>query len=53
MNRWHVYEWMKQRFMATGVVPTKEEAWLTFPDTDPEEVHEGFEEFRAVTKWGA
>lgn len=53
MNKWHVYEWVKKRFMDTGIVPTKVEAWEAFPDLDPEEIHEGFEEFRAVTQWGA
>lgn len=52
MNKWHVYEWVKKRFMDTGIVPTKEEAWQTFPGVEPEDIHEGFEEFRAVTQWG-
>ncbi|AFH62247.1 hypothetical protein B2K_16215 [Paenibacillus mucilaginosus K02] len=46
MNRWHVYEWLKQTYMATGTVPTMGQAQQRFSSiVEPEELTEGIDEF--------
>lgn len=49
-NRWHVFEYMKQRYMRTGVKPTRNEVLNQFKDTDFEEIVEGIAEFNLVVK---
>lgn len=44
-NYWHLYNWLKQESMRTGVVPTVDEARREFPELSAEEMGEGFAEF--------
>ncbi|AFC32166.1 hypothetical protein PM3016_5466 [Paenibacillus mucilaginosus 3016] len=46
MNRWHVYEWLKQTYMATGIIPSMGQAQQHFSGRlDPGELVEGIDEF--------
>jgi len=47
-NHWHLYEWLKQRYMATGRVPDPDEARAAFPELPLEEMGEGYTEFYLV-----
>ena len=47
-NRWHLYEWLKRRYMATGRVPNPDEARAEFPELPLEEMGEGYAEFYSV-----
>ena len=51
MNRWHVYEKLKQIYMASGRIPTPEEINRQFRGkVDEEELEEGIIEFFMVVK---
>lgn len=47
-NRWHLYEWLKQRYMATGRIPDPDEARAAFPELPLEEMGEGYTVFYGV-----
>lgn len=47
-NRWHLYEWLKQQYMATGRMPDDDQARAAFPELPLEEMGEGYTEFMAV-----
>lgn len=47
-NRWHVYEYMKDTYMFSGRVPTREEVEARFQNADPQEIAEGIAEFIIV-----
>ncbi|MBD1373742.1 hypothetical protein IC620_15455 [Hazenella sp. IB182357] len=53
MNQWHVYEYVKAQYMATGQLPHIDEAIEAFPDTDYMLIQEGMAEFRSTIQWGA
>lgn len=45
-HRWHVYEHLKQTYMFSGKVPTREAIFAKFVGrADPEEIEEGIAEF--------
>lgn len=50
LNRWHVYEHMKQTYMFGGRVPSQNEIKSKFPDVDSEEIAEGVAEFVLTVK---
>ncbi|KIL38216.1 hypothetical protein SD70_27695 [Gordoniibacillus kamchatkensis] len=51
MNRWHVYEFLKQTYMYSGKVPTIGEVKKHFGSrVDQSEIIEGLAEFTTVTK---
>lgn len=51
MNRWHVYEWLKQTYMFTGNVPSLQEVRSHFRGKlEHEELIEGVIEFVTTTK---
>ncbi|WP_168188875.1 hypothetical protein [Thermoflavimicrobium daqui] len=45
MNKWDVLEYLKYRFMATGVLPDQLQIEQAFPELEPDEISEGVEEF--------
>lgn len=45
---WSVYEYMKRRFLCTGLVPTHDELETEFEGIDPSELLEGITEFESV-----
>lgn len=47
-NHWHLYEWIKQQYMASGRVPEWEKARAEFPELNLEEMGEGYLEFYSV-----
>ncbi|MBA4549252.1 hypothetical protein H1R82_10530 [Thermoactinomyces intermedius] len=48
VNRWMIYDWMKYRYMKTGVKPTRDEVLNQFQGADFEEIAEGIAEFNLV-----
>jgi hypothetical protein len=50
-NRWHVYNWLKHRYMATGFIPNLAEVITEFHDMDHDEIVEGLEEFLSVVNY--
>lgn len=51
MNRWHVYEWLKQSFMFSGCVPSERNCIAKFGGLmDLDEIREGIAEFELVTR---
>jgi len=46
MNKWHVYEYMKQVYMRTGIVPTWQELRVEFSGLRFTEIQEGMSEFQ-------
>lgn len=51
MNRWAVYEWLKQTYMFSGRVPTLDQVKRHFgAKIDKEELREGIIEFVLVVK---
>jgi len=53
-NRWHVYERMKNSYMQTGHVPSRDDIIREFAnDTEPIEIEEGIREFVATLRWFA
>lgn len=48
MNRWDVYEYMKNRYMRTGIKPSRDEVLNQFRGGDFEEIVEGIAEFNLV-----
>lgn len=48
MNRWHVYEFMKNRYIRTGQIPNAKEVHREFTGLDVEEIGEGMAEFHSV-----
>lgn len=44
-SHWHVYEYMRQRLMHTGMAPDKQELLTEFADMEPSEIDEGVTEF--------
>jgi hypothetical protein len=51
LNRWHVYEWIKQSFMFSGKLPTERDCFdKFFMQMDASEIREGISEFEAATK---
>lgn len=50
MNRWHVYEWLKQFYMASGRIPTTHEINQKFSgNVETGEIFEGLMEFQQLT----
>lgn len=50
MNRWHVYEWLKESYMFSGIVPTIHAVRSHFfGQIDREELLEGIMEFQLTT----
>lgn len=47
-NHWHLYEWLKQQYMATGVIPEADEAREAFPELPLEEMGEGYAELYLI-----
>lgn len=47
-NSWHLYEWLKQRYMASGRIPDMDEARAEFPELSLEEMGEGYLEFENI-----
>lgn len=47
-NRWHLFEWLKQQYMATGRMPDDDQARAAFRELSLEEMGEGFAEFEAT-----
>jgi|SRR5690606_2431413 len=45
MNRWSVYEYMKFRYMQTGLIPRLSEVVARYPGISLEELREGMIEF--------
>jgi hypothetical protein len=45
MNRWWVYEFMKNRYVRTGDIPDVKEVHREFAELDAEEIGEGMAEF--------
>jgi hypothetical protein len=52
MNRWYVFEWIKQRYLKTGTVPPIEAICTQFPKLEQEEIDEGIAEFEAMAVKG-
>jgi hypothetical protein len=52
MNRWYVFEWIKQRYLKTGTVPPMGVICAQFPDLEQEEIDEGIAEFEAMAVKG-
>ena len=50
VNRWMIYDWMKYRYMKTGVKPTRDEVLNQFQGADFEEIAEGIAEFNQSTR---
>ena len=51
MNRWHVYEWLKQTYMYSGVVPSERNCIAKFGGLmDLDEIREGIAEFELITR---
>lgn len=48
VNRWMIYDWMKYRYMKTGIKPTRDEVLYQFRGADFEEIAEGIAEFNLV-----
>ncbi|MBA4543973.1 MULTISPECIES: hypothetical protein [Thermoactinomyces] len=51
LNRWHVYNWLKYRFLNSNVKPARDEVLSTFPELSPEEIDEGIAEFENSIRW--
>lgn len=51
MNRWHVYEYIKQRYMHTGKIPDHHELASMFIGIDPDELVEGIYEFHSFVPY--
>ena len=47
-NHWHLYNWLKKKFMTSGRVPTLDEARAEFPELSLEQLGEGYAEFESV-----
>ncbi|SEN53321.1 hypothetical protein [Lihuaxuella thermophila] len=45
MNRWWVYEFMKNRYLETGVIPQRREILAKFSGMETKEISEGMIEF--------
>lgn len=45
MNRWHVYSYLKHRYMYTGEFPNIQEIQAEFTGIDQKELSEGMAEF--------
>lgn len=52
MNRWHVYNYLKYRYMYTGEIPDIQEIVTEFHGIDSEELKEGMTEFWLVLRRG-
>lgn len=51
LNRWHVYEHLKNTYMFSGLVPTQEAIYAKFSgQLDREEIEEGITEFVITVK---
>ncbi|MBH8609127.1 hypothetical protein [Thermoactinomyces sp. CICC 10521] len=50
MNRWHVYNYLKHRYMYTGEIPDIQEIQTEFAGIEPEELQEGMIEFWLVIR---
>lgn len=51
MNRWDVYEWLKQVYMFSGIVPTRKQVFEKFKNRVPKkEIAEGIVEFVLTAK---
>jgi hypothetical protein len=50
MNRWVVYEYMKNRYIRTGEIPNAKEIHAEFAGADVEEIGEGMAEFHSVVQ---
>ena len=48
MNRWHVYEWLKQTYMFSGRIPTAHQIAEKFKDMSISEIKEGILEFMST-----
>lgn len=46
MNKWHVYEMLKQVYMRTGIVLTWQQVKAEFPELRFAEIQEGMTEFK-------
>ncbi|MGG1880151.1 hypothetical protein ABDI30_21625 [Paenibacillus cisolokensis] len=51
-SHWHVFEYMRQRFMHTGRVPDQQELLAEFADMDQAEIDEGVKEFNTAMSIG-
>lgn len=47
-NEWNVLEYMRQVYMRTGSVPTREEVEEAFEDSYPETIEDGMREFNLL-----
>ncbi|MEK4853855.1 hypothetical protein NST04_28730 [Paenibacillus sp. FSL H7-0756] len=44
-NYWHVYNWMRRHYIATGAVAERMELLEEFAELEPVEIDEGITEF--------
>ncbi|EHB50094.1 hypothetical protein [Paenibacillus lactis] len=51
-SHWHVYEYIRQRFIHTGQVPDQQELLAEFSEMDPAVIEEGVKEFNLVMSIG-
>lgn len=53
LNKWSVFEFLKDRTLATGHIPTRQELEDEFSSIDPEEIEGGIQELRVrLGRWG-
>lgn len=51
MNRWHVYEWLKETYMFSGKIPSKRDVVAKFGGIVPSaEIREGIKEFELTVQ---
>ncbi|MEK4117665.1 hypothetical protein NST44_15990 [Paenibacillus sp. FSL W8-0919] len=51
-SHWHVYEYMRQRYIHTGLVPDRQELLAEFADIELALIEEGVKEFNLVMSIG-
>lgn len=52
LNKWSVFEFLKDRTLATGHIPTRQDLINQFGELDPDEVEGGIQEFSLrISRW--